>query len=275
MKLIDLALVVLAANALVGCSQMVDVDEGLSAEAKTSLIEANSLLTNSIDLNGLLSNSIDQNGIDPQYLSPAVQTALRDSGQLGINTRLLYRYLISCALDSSQSISFSWTDSESVVHPEVFGGSVGIAPHWKYTYVIPSVRRRVSACLGARANYYGTPVTISMRGPHTAINQISAEEQAAYPMEEGAFWGDVFGSTPQLYACHKTANITNSRAKLRSCAAGHLGEGDVVSECAHIAVLGDCDSLCDPTTANDPYHPSCMDPEIGAMNQVVTVYLPQ
>ncbi len=155
MKFMSFVLVLLVTNALAGCMQVNDLDDGLSAETESALVGSNALLTNSIDLNGLLSNSIDLNGIDPEMLSPTVLTSLRDSGQIGENTRLLYSYLVGCALDPSQSISFSWTDSFNVVHYERYWGAMGLAPTWKYTSITPSTRRSVSACLGARANYYG------------------------------------------------------------------------------------------------------------------------
>lgn len=275
MKFMSFVLVLLVANALAGCMQVNDLDDGLSAETESALVGSNALLTNSIDLNGLLSNSIDLNGIDPEMLSPTVLTSLRDSGQIGENTRLLYSYLVGCALDPSQSISFSWTDSFNVVHYERYWGAMGLAPTWKYTSITPSTRRSVSACLGARANYYGYTVIISLRGPQSSIKNISTEERTAFPMEEGVFWGDLFDGTPQLYSCYKSANIANSRAKYRECAGGHVNQNGTTSECSHIAIRGNCDTLCDPTTSNDPYHPRCTDPETGPTNDVITVYLPQ
>lgn len=270
-----LAFIVLATNALAGCSQTHATEEGLSIEGESALEGENSLIMNAIDFNGLLTNAIDFNGIDPALLSTALLAAIRDPGQYGENSRLLYKYLIGCALDSSQSASFSWTDSSSVVHNEVYWGSIGLAPHWRLTLITNYTRRTLSACLAARANFYGTPVMISLRGPQSAIQNTSTEEKAAYPMEEGAFWGDVFADPPQLYACHKSANIANSRSHLRECAAGHVVDGGPPTECAYISILGDCDTLCATLNSTGLYRPSCNDGIGGTTTNVITTFLPQ
>lgn len=267
---------ILVAIVLSGCMQAKSIGEELPAEAKGALVGENSLVSNAIDLNGLTSNAIDLNGIDPELLSTDVLTALQDPGQLGANTRLIYKYIVGCALDPTQSISFSWTDSSNVVHQEVFWGSLGLAPMWIHADINKPKRRSVSACLAARANYYATPVTISIRGPQLSIMNVDAVEQAAFPMEEGAFWGDIFDGAPQLYACHNSANIGNSRSKLRDCAAGHYVDEQTYSECAYITIVGDCDSLCDALDSSGFHRPRCDDDEIGAATtDVVTVFLPQ
>jgi len=260
---------------LSGCMQSEHIEEGRTVEARGALTTENALLMNAISLNGLLSNAISLNGIDSVLLSTNVLTALHDNGQLGTNTRLLYKYLVGCALDPTQSISFSWTDSSNVEHQEVFWGEIGLAPTWKYTAINPPGRRSVSACMAARANYFGTPVSISIRGPQESLKHVSAAEAAAYPLEEGAFWGDLFDEAPQLYACYNSANIANSRSKLRDCAAGYAVTGGYL-ECAYISIVGDCNSFCEALDVNDFYHPRCDDNEIGASTtDVVTVFLPQ
>ena len=271
-----LSTVLLVAIVLSGCMQSKYIEEEVTAEARGALTTENALMTNSIDLNGLMSNSIDLNGIDPDMLSTEVLSALRDNGQLGANTRVLYKYLIGCALDPTQSISFSWTDSLDVVHQEVFWGGAGLAPTWRNNSINPPGRRSVSACMGARANYFGTPVSISIRGPQESLKHVSAAESDAYPEEEGAFWGDLFDGAPQLYSCHNTSNIANSRSKLRDCAAGYpVGDGTYL-ECGHVMILGDCDAFCDALDSTGLYRSHCNDDEIGAAtNDVVTVFLPQ
>lgn len=264
---------------LSGCMQTTSideaVDEGLSTENQSTIVGENSLTTNAIDLNGLLPNAIDLNGLDPSLLSNNVLSALEDPGQLGTNTRLIYKYIVGCALDTSQSISFSWTDSLGIPHLENYWGALGLASAWKLTSIDELAQRAVSACLAARTNYYGIPVTISIRGPQPSISDVDAAEQLAFPKEEGAFWGDLFDGSPQLYACHNSANIANSRSKLRDCAAGHSDNGQIV-ECGYIKIVGDCDALCAALDPNDLHRPNCYDDEIGTTTtDVVTVFLPQ
>lgn len=271
----ELASVLLVAIVLSGCMRTEDIEDGVTSKARDALMTENMLTTNSIDLNGLVANSIDLNGIDPELLSTSVLSALRDTGELGTNTRILYKYLVGCALDSTQSISFSWTDLSSFEHEEVFWGKLGIAPTWKDASISVAERRSVSACIAARANYYGTTVSISLRGPQASLTNVAATELAEYTKEEGAFWGDIFDGTPQLFACHQSANIANSRSKLRDCAAGHwIIEGYL--ECAHIAIVGDCDTLCDALDSTDFYRPRCDDDELEASTtDVITVFLPE
>lgn len=275
MKAMVLALVVFTANVISGCSPMQNTEERLSLEAESALVGANSLTSNALEFNGLFANAIDLNGIDPSLLASEARQSIESSGDVGTNSRLVYKYLISCALDSTQSVSFSWTDSGNVVHNEVYWGSIGLAPSWEQSSISTQMRRILSACLGARTNFYGTPVLISIRGPQSAINQPSTGEQTAYPLEEGVFWGDLFTGTPQIYACHNGSNITNSRSKLRDCAAGHVNQDETISECAHIAILGDCDTLCTPPDTNTPYRSECDDGIAPATTDVITIYLPQ
>lgn len=276
LKDVSLASVTFAAIVLSGCTYRADSQDELTAEAKSALTSENSLVTNAIDLNGLISNAIDLNGIDPVLVSADVLAALQDNGLLGSNTRMLYKYLVGCALDPNQSISFSWTDTQNVVHQEEFFGEIGLASSWKNSAINKPGRRSVSACMGARANYFGTHVMISLRGPQASIKQVSSSEQQAYPLEEGAFWGDLFDGTPQLYACRNSTNVANSRSKFRDCAAGYPVDGGGYLECSHITIVGDCDSLCAALDSSNFYRPRCDDDELGAgTNDVVTVFLPQ
>ena len=82
-----------------------------------------------------------------------------------------------------------------------------LEPHFILT--IPA-SAAVSACLAGRTNYYGTVVMISLRGGSEALTP-SASEAATYTWEEGAFWGNLFASTPALYACHVPAHDAHSR----------------------------------------------------------------
>src|SRR5262249_43891385 len=79
-----------------------------------------------------------------------------------------------------------------------------------------SCQRWVSACVLARTNAYGVPVEISMRAPATPPrapprqasqvppNQCAPptrpDEVASYTLREGAYYGNIFATTPEACA---------------------------------------------------------------------------
>ena len=78
----------------------------------------------------------------------------------------------------------------------------------------------------------------------------SAAELAAYPYVEGAFWGNLFSSSPALYSCYNPANVAHSRADERDCATGYPTGGGQVVSCGMITLTGSCDDQC---WGLDPY----------------------
>ena len=83
-------------------------------------------------------------------------------------------------------------------------------------------------------------------------------EVTDYPMIEGAFWGNLFSSTPYLNSCYRSTSVDGARTQLRDCAAGHVVDGGVV-ECGMIHIAGDCASLCPTMEATGKQFPSCVD----------------
>ncbi len=61
---------------------------------------------------------------------------------------------------------------------------------------------------------------------------------------EGAFWGNLFTSNPSLYSCYDPANVANSRADQRECAAGYLDADGQLDSCGPIVITGSCDDQC-------------------------------
>jgi hypothetical protein len=77
--------------------------------------------------------------------------------------RQLMRYVVSCALDNNQSVS--WTDPETE-EAIVWKGEGGLCPQWHGRGIgdNPACQEAVSACVLARNNALGAQVRISMRG---------------------------------------------------------------------------------------------------------------
>jgi hypothetical protein len=269
----------LVSFSIVGCAPGVG-DEELTAEADEAIvalnaISPNAISPNAISPNAISPNAISPNAISPNAISPNAMTALQDPGEAGELSRMHVRYAVSCALTPSQSFTFTWTDLQNEVHEEVYPGLLGLAPDWAERGLTETEQRWITACLGARTNYYSTTVLISARGGHSALATDQAERDS-YSAREGAFWGNIYGTNPFMKACHHTANVANSRSRLRDCAAGHL-DGGTTYPCGIIEITGDCDAL-----VGDPAAPRCTAPAQGEdgfpsceqVSEVITAFLP-
>jgi len=256
-------------------------DEGGIAEVEVAIIEQNAIIPNAIIPNAIIPNAIIPNAIIPNALTaaafdPASSAAIQDPGDAGELSRTFVRYAVSCAFDSTQSFSFSWTDLLGVVHGETYVGEVGLAPEWATGPLDASGQRWVSACLAARTNFYGITVTISMRGSHSAIKQSGILEKVTYPVQEGAFWGNLFAPTPWVHACEVTSNADHARLLLRDCAVGHVGASGIEG-CGMIDRRGACSVLCEPLDSTNLFHAKCaydvsVTPSLK-LTEVVTVFL--
>ncbi|WP_437586052.1 hypothetical protein [Sorangium sp. So ce1000] len=258
--------------------------EAPSGEAPSALEAGNALNPNALNPNALNPNALNPNALAVSALSliplnPKLLAAILDPGPSGALSREHLRYAIECALESSQSFSFRWVDVSGLDHDETYTGMLGLARSWAWEPLTEEGQRWVSACLAARTNYYGVRVMISSRGPTKAINKQNTPELSTFTKEEGVFWGNIYASSPALYACHVPDNDASSRAALRDCAAGHINETTgSIQPCGTIRILGPCATYCDPIAPkNGIYHPSCFtDPAnrpATTSSQPITVFL--
>jgi hypothetical protein len=121
-------------------------------------------------------------------------------------------------------------------------------------------------------------VNISVRSADCQLkNNTSPSEIQSYPAVEGAFWGNLFTPTPWLNACYFGPDVSNSRAHLRDCAAGHVNANGSVSQCGMIRIVGDCSLYCQLLDPAGQFYPSCVDqPGVSpnGTSHVVTIGLP-
>jgi hypothetical protein len=125
-------------------------------------------------------------------------------------------YIVGCAMATGQNLTLQDTSGVSYT----MAGWIGLAPGWATRVPTVSERRWVSACLFARTNLYAIPVNISMRHDTNTTLAASPSEKTTYNQAEGAFWGDIFASTPVMYACasQQFATTTNQGIEgLRAC----------------------------------------------------------
>lgn len=220
--------------------------------AESALEESNALSLNALSLNALSLNALSLNALDPSSLA-----SLQNPGPNGNLARQLVRYAASCALEPTQSIQYTWTDTANVTHNETNWGSLGLASTWTTAALTVAEEKRVSACLIARVNWYGVSVVISMRGDASQLSATSAEEKATYSVLEGAFWGNIFTSTPEAFACYYGPNVAASRARQRDCAAGHSDVVQGAQPCGIIDIVGPCEERCDPLDPGLSYYTGC------------------
>lgn len=150
-------------------------------------------------LHGVLANGLVQNGLLQDLASVSLTDASLSSldglaplveDDPGVATFL--RYLVSCALPAGARVS---------VGGHTFEGDAGLGAAWATGPCDVECQEWVSACLLARTNAYGIPVVIHTRGPHPALGDVTPEMEAAFPVEEGAFWGNFFLDPPREHAC--------------------------------------------------------------------------
>jgi hypothetical protein len=215
------------------------------------------------------------NALTMSALSSTALDALRRPDGEGELARQLLKYAASCALAAAQFVEIDWIDSLGVEHLETYWGLMALAPGWANAGLSQTEERWISACLASRVNWHGAPVLLSSRGPHATLSATSATEVIEFPVIEGAFWGNIFGASPRVFACHDAATIDHSRQKLRDCAAGHVENGKVV-ECGVIDIVGPCDARCAMAPGNSGYFESCAaDPAAPGDAEVITVWLTQ
>jgi hypothetical protein len=254
-RILTLGLGLLAA----GCNQLaeqgvVNDEDPLTAQngLSTNGLSTNGLSTNGISSNGISSNGLSTNGLSTNGLSTngissngLVMDALRDTTSLGANSRIFFRYLVSCALPAGQTVTYNWTDANNIVHTEDNPGQLGLAPAWQTGPLDQAGKEIVSACMASRTNSLGVTVPISMRSKGVAALAVSSSERSQYTYGEGSFWGDLFASTPYLYSCSRApydAGTSTSQytSKGRTCAA---------ADCGIIKYLGRC-LASDSATSN-------------------------
>ncbi|AUX44310.1 uncharacterized protein SOCE26_057740 [Sorangium cellulosum] len=206
---------------------------GLSADALTH----NALITNPRANPVMVDFALSTANYDDVRGQPELRRQLRHAP-----TREVMKYLVSCALERGQSVSYIDT---STGEKYTFPGEIGICPHWAEGGVGSKCQELVSACLISRVNAEGRHVTLSIRGqafpehrpgllsPASSVRVVTATEE-----------GDLI---PSFARCARDASGAS-----RDCGwtAGHVGSctpGSYVFLGAGSEPLGDCED--DPSSA--------------------------
>jgi hypothetical protein len=178
------------------------------ASPSHAVVTHNRLATNRLATNRLATNRLATNRLATNALTTGALAADPSADELLSTSegRDLYAYVVECALpagtdiqatvpgapdtDPQSDLSYTCTSEQCV-----FSGALGLMPRWATHKLSRRGQEWVSACLLARVNAHDTVEPISMRGrlPALAITEAEASE---FPLQEGAFYGNVFIPEP-------------------------------------------------------------------------------
>jgi hypothetical protein len=250
-------LCLLVAVSLSACAQAPD-----ESSTSADVISVNRILLNRILLNRILLNRIALNQIALHRIAlHRLSVNMASAGDLLATDdgRDVFSLVVSCALPSDVTLVATVNGTELE-----FPGEAGLAPQWLATRLERTGQRWVSACMLARVNAHEVVIPISMRGPDPAL-AASADERAIWTLEEGAFFGNVFGpvSEPlQAFACRGRDKAAGDAGELadRECAAPDPANPGFTL--CGMMFAGDCgnfapDQACEAFSARGTFYEKC------------------
>jgi len=255
-----------------GCA----VEDDVTRQEPEGLVAGNGVWLNGVWLNGVWLNGVSFNGIRirgarpigleailvnrdalanladaPLSIISIEGTALNEIQMQGVepvNILEIAEGIVKCALPAQSSVPVYWNGKYLWSLP----GGIALAPEWTSQPLGTNGRRVVSGCFGSLINANGVQVPISMRGPHPALAYVTLSEQQAYPLQEGTFYGDLFGEPAALHACAGLAFLYGEEGKVylqqRLCIlaedCGLAYEGLCVDACAETSELDGANLHC-------------------------------
>ena len=234
------------------------VDNGLAANGLAANgLAANGLAANGLAANGLAANGLAANGLTAGGFLGNGSTVLADP-----MAREFLKYVVSCALDDQQSLTFTVGGSTYT-----FPGDMGLAPQWGFPHgsCDGSCQRWVSACVLARVDAAGVHREISIRGLNPALRP-SWTELVQYTKREATYFGNLFIAGQPRFVCLSPGQTQDERA----C-------GPSLADCP-MTVVGSCDQDC---IFQGPYGDFELCSDAGRSHggqtylESITVYLPK
>jgi hypothetical protein len=102
-------------------------------------------------------------------------------------------YLIKCALPAGHSITKVYNGVSYS-----FPGQLGVGAAWETGACNNTCQEMISACVMAHINTSGKHINLWLDSPNT----LGLGRSPAYPMQESAFFGNIFVSPPKAYFCN-------------------------------------------------------------------------
>lgn len=250
-----------AALALVAACAVEPTEATRESSTSSNVIVVNHIAVNHIAVNHIAVNHIAVNRISGLHLSGSRVTVSQNTAALLATPegQEVFALIVSCAMPSEITLvaNINGTQFE-------FPGDAGLAPQWLLLPLDENGQRWVSACMLAKVNDHDVAIPISMRGPNLALG-VSDDERELWPLEEGAFFGNVFtpGNQPiQWFACRGRDKASGDSGTLtdRVCAEpdpAHPG----LTLCG-FTFAGDCgnfatDQSCESFSSSGTYYRQC------------------
>ena len=232
---------------LVGCgpelggADETSQDPGLSSANGLAVINGLSVANGLTAANGLAS----ANG-----LSAANGLASANGLMTTSDGRMTVSYLVKCALAANDSLVKQDQYNASYTYP----GELGLATQWKNGSCDENCMEIMSACMMAHINTTGRHVNLYLDSPVT----LGLGRLNNYPLQEGAFFGNIFTTPPKAYYCN---GFDFDRAPV----AGRIGGNQ--SGSPYTNPYGACSSVCTTVGANGEAYGSC-----SGWNNVITTF---
>lgn len=188
------------------------------------------------------------------------------------DTSLFFQYMVECALPPGQGFTLQ-VGAESMA----FDGSLGLATEWATGPCDTACQEWMTACLLARTNLYGIPVALSIRGKHPNLT-VDESEKEAFPIEEGAFYGNEFLAEPEMWPCSGRGDDPISLTVRRCAQAGAACGGGIgyahAGPCAATDATGKsvAKPACDGGDATVGFGP-CRDSKGKVWTRALTTFL--
>jgi hypothetical protein len=158
-------------------------------------LAANALLPSQLLNTALIPDVLDQTNLDEMS-----STA---------DGRATLTYVIGCALPASVTLIGNYVDDFGSPGTVTYRGAMGLASSWTTSALTTAQQRFVTGCALATTNNAGTSITVSLRGPASALATTSTEV-ANYTLQEGAFFGNAFVGGEGVAACKGSGTSTLS-----------------------------------------------------------------
>jgi hypothetical protein len=200
-------------------------DEEEVGDTEQAVLSGNVLSGNVLSGNVLSGNVLSGNVLSGNVLSGNLQLSQELENP---DARELLSFIVSCALPAEAHF-----DVQVQGQTYGFDGRHGLAPVWGEDggSCDEECRSWVSACVISRVNYLGEHVTISIRGKHDEL-ATTLSELIKYPFREATYYGDIFASPQEIFAC-----LPPGKNKIpRVC-------GPSLDDCV-VDVQGKCEDLC-------------------------------
>lgn len=214
-------------------------------------VEANALSINALSINALSINALSINALSINALGGIrvdPDTLLLDSASAAelvatSEGRQALQYTARCALAHGEYLRVQVGDRSWE-----FPGLLGVAPEWEHGALTTAGQERMTACLLAHVNAFAIAVPISVRGPGLA--EADVLESSVFFYGDGAFYGNLYGESPELFSCEIRAQryIDEATGRPRSATSPSADERicanrGTAAECG-MTFTGYCDQVC-------------------------------